>query len=195
LPGRRPRDGIPAPPWTEQEIAAALGCTRAFVRTRLQRIRQRLEELSDDEAGQPAELGDKLKYCLAAPASEYLTIRGRSTEFPADSPSGSAAAAMTLGEMLPSADPPLGLLIAVRRHAKRLMKPGASDVPAGVHEVVYFASVAAALVRRGQRISKSSPEVSRAAWHRLAAESYLDDGLRKLFAEARQRLFGQGGGG
>jgi len=35
----------------EEEIAAKLGCTRSFVRTRLQRIRDRLERLSDDAAG------------------------------------------------------------------------------------------------------------------------------------------------
>jgi RNA polymerase sigma-70 factor (ECF subfamily) len=36
---------------TEEEIAAKLGCTRSFVRTKLDRIRDRLERLSDDTAG------------------------------------------------------------------------------------------------------------------------------------------------
>jgi RNA polymerase sigma-70 factor (ECF subfamily) len=36
---------------TEEEIAAKLGCTRAFVRTKLNRIRDRIERLSDDTAG------------------------------------------------------------------------------------------------------------------------------------------------
>ena len=36
---------------TEEEIAAELGCTRSFVRTRLDRIRQRLQRLSADTAG------------------------------------------------------------------------------------------------------------------------------------------------
>ena len=36
---------------TEEEIAAKLGCTRAFVRTNLQRIRERLQKLSGDNAG------------------------------------------------------------------------------------------------------------------------------------------------
>ena len=36
---------------TEEEIAAKLGCTRAFVRTKLNRIRDRLQRLSDDDAG------------------------------------------------------------------------------------------------------------------------------------------------
>ena len=36
---------------TEEEIAARLGCTRSFVRTKLNRIRQRLQKLSDEAAG------------------------------------------------------------------------------------------------------------------------------------------------
>ncbi|MCY2990867.1 MAG: sigma-70 family RNA polymerase sigma factor [Planctomycetota bacterium] len=36
---------------TEEEIAATLGCTRAFVRTKLNRIRDRLQRLLDDCAG------------------------------------------------------------------------------------------------------------------------------------------------
>jgi RNA polymerase sigma factor (sigma-70 family) len=36
---------------TEEEIAAKLGCTRSFVRTKLDRVRDRLERLSDDAAG------------------------------------------------------------------------------------------------------------------------------------------------
>ena len=52
----------------------------------------------------------------------------------------------------------------------------------------YFANIAAALVRHGGRISKSSPKVLRVAWERLAAESYVDDWLRRLFVTARERL-------
>ena len=36
---------------TEEEIAARLGCTRAFVRAKLQRVRDRLRRLSGDTAG------------------------------------------------------------------------------------------------------------------------------------------------
>jgi hypothetical protein len=75
-----------------------------------------------------------------------------------------------------------------------LTKPGASHIPIEVHQLVYFASIAAALVRYGERISKSSPEVLRAAWERLAGESYTQEWLRKLFAAAQERLSNLGGG-
>ena len=134
-----------------------------------------------------------LRHCLAAPASEYLRDLGQPAEFTADSPLDDVAAAMTLGELFQCTNRPLGLLIAVKRRARRLMNQGASDLPVEVHQLVYFASIAVALVRYGERISKSSSEVLRVAWERLAAESYVDEGLRRLFATARKRLSDQGG--
>ena len=142
---------------------------------------------------QPAELGDMLRHCLTAPASEYLRDLGQSAEFAADSPSECAAVDMTLGELFQCAQPPLGLLIAVKRTARRLMSPGASDMPAEVHRLIYFASIAAAMARHGERISGSSLDVLRVTWEWLAAESYADDGMQRLFATALERLSGQGG--
>jgi hypothetical protein len=84
--------------------------------------------------------------------------------------------------------------MAVKRGARRLMGPGANDLPAEVHRLTYFAAIAAALVRHGQRISKSSADVLRVAWEQLAAESYAHDGLKRLFAAAQERLSHQGGG-
>ena len=142
---------------------------------------------------QPAELGDMLRHCLTASAREYLRDLGQSAEFAADSPSERAAVDMTLGELFQCAQPPLGLLIAVKRRARRLMSPGASDVPAEVHRLIYFASIAAAMARHGERISRSSLDVLRVTWEWLAAESYADDGLQRLFGTALERLSGQGG--
>ncbi|MGA2254484.1 MAG: hypothetical protein ABSG53_07480 [Thermoguttaceae bacterium] len=141
---------------------------------------------------QPAELGELLRHCLATSVGEYLKSIAHSPDFAADSPSECAAVGMTLGELFQSADPPLGLLIAVKRAARRLMNPGTSDMPVEVHHLIYLASIAAAMVRHGEKISKSSSEVLRVAWERLAEESYVDDWLRRLFATAVERLFDQG---
>ena len=137
---------------------------------------------------QAAELGDLLRDCLAAPTSAYLWGHGQPVEFAADSPSECAAVEMTLGELFQRADPPIGLLIVVKRRARRLTNSGASNMPVEVHQLVYFASIAAAMVRHGERISKSSPEVLRGAWERLAAKSYVGEGLQRLFAMACERL-------
>jgi hypothetical protein len=124
-----------------------------------------------------------------------------SAEPATDSPWTGAAAAMTLGELFQCADPPLALLIAVKRRARRLMTTAAGDRTMDIqvrssaedHQLVYFASIAAALVRHGQRISKSSPEVLRVAWQRVAGESSVDEWLRRLLADAGERLSDQGG--
>ncbi len=57
-----------------------------------------------------------------------------------------------------------------------------------VHQLAYFASIAAALALHGHQTSKFSPEVLRAAWERLAAESFADEGLRRLFESALSRV-------
>ena len=177
----------------EEEIAATLGCSRRQVHNRLHLIRQRLQRLSDDGAGQPTGPCDVLRNCLAAPASEYLRELGQAADLVADSPLECALLNMTLGELFQRADPPLGLLIAVKRRARRLMNPGASDMPREVHRMIYFASIAAALVRHRERISNCSREGLRSAWKRLAAESYAGKGLQRLFAAAREKLSDESG--
>jgi RNA polymerase sigma-70 factor (ECF subfamily) len=140
---------------------------------------------------QPAELGDLLRHCLTVPASEYIESPGQPAEFAADSSAECATADMALDELFQSAQPPLGLLIAVKRSARRLMDSGASDLPAAVHRLIYFAAIATAMARHGQRISRSSPDVLRVTWKCLAAESHVDDGLKRLFGTALERLSGQ----
>ncbi|MGA2618436.1 MAG: hypothetical protein ABSF26_12560 [Thermoguttaceae bacterium] len=167
---------------------------------------------------QPAEVADLLRHCLETPVGEYLGIDTSpgpnktgtgsepakygpaktgggevpvpvlSAEFGADTRSEHRAVSMTLGELLGAACPPLGLLVALKRHARRLTSPGASDVPAEVHRSVYFASIAAAMARHGERISKSDPEVLRAAFEQLAAETWIEDGLAGLLGDALRRL-------
>ena len=177
---------------THAEYLEAFGVNHPELAKQLQAIDQGMaavEQIRTDlVAEDESPLGDMLRRCLAAPASEYLRGLGQSPDFAADSPLQCAAAAMTLGELFQCADPPLGLLIAVKRGARRLLGPGTSSMTADVHHFIYFASIAAAMVRHGQRISKSSPEELRSTWQRLAAESYPDNWLRRLFATAQERF-------
>jgi hypothetical protein len=122
---------------------------------------------------------------------EYLGL-GYFAEFAADSHSEWAVVEMIFGELFQSAAPPLGLLIAFKRGARRRMSAGASDVPAEAHHRIYFGSIASALVRYGQRISKSEPEKLRVAWAPLAAEKGTEEWLRSLFAAANELLADHG---
>ncbi len=166
----------------------------------------------------PAELADLLRHCLETPVGQYLGIDTSpgpnktgtgsepvkygpaktgggevpvpvlSAEFAADTPSEQDAVSVTLGELFRASCPPLGLLMALKRHARRLTSPGASDVPVEVHRSVYFASIAAAMVRHDERISKLDPEVLKAALEQLAAETWIEDRLRGLLGDALRRL-------
>jgi RNA polymerase sigma-70 factor, ECF subfamily len=180
---------------TEEEIASALTCTRTLVRRMLNRIRARLEKLcppSPPEGNrQPAELAELLRRCLESPVNRYLGIEtppGPAGHSWADAPSKEAAASMPLGELLRIADPPLGLLIGVKRRARRMMKAGVSHLPVEVERCLYLGSIAAALVRLGVRISKSEPDVSRTAFEQAAAQEWIEGGLRGLLGDALRLL-------
>jgi RNA polymerase sigma-70 factor, ECF subfamily len=180
---------------TEEEIAARLNCTRALVHGKLERIRERLERLglrgTPEDNRRSAELADFLRRCLQSSAGEYLGIdapAGRSDEFGAGAPSEQAAKSIPVGELFRASHPPLVALIALKRRARRLMKPGASSLPVEVHRGVYFGSIATALVRHGRRISKSKPEVLKVAFEQLAAEAWIEDWFRGLLGDALRRL-------
>ena len=63
---------------TEEEIAAALGCSRGRVHSKLNHIRKRLQKLLDDDDGKPAEPGDLLRQCqeLSAATDQTRIKRG-----------------------------------------------------------------------------------------------------------------------
>lgn len=132
------------------------------------------------------DLGELQQDCLAMAVGSYLgrpLIGGISPTFSADSPSEYAAVSMSLGELFRVVDAPLGLLIAVKRHARRMTKPGGSDLPAEVHRCIYFVSIAAAMVRHGERISKSNSDMLMAAFDQLAAKPWIEPWLRRLLGE------------
>jgi hypothetical protein len=101
-----------------------------------------------------------------------------------------AMLSITLRELLQTASPALGPLIAVKRHARHMARSGLNDLPAEVHRLIYFASSAAAMVGLGHSITKSDPKSVRIAFAKMAAESYVDDWLRRLFESAGDRFSG-----
>jgi len=143
---------------------------------------------------QPAELTDLLRHCLEMPVRKYLGI---DTAPAPRSHSGAYmlleedAASMPLGELFRMAAPPLRFLVAVKRHARRLTRPLASDMPAAVHRTLYFGCIAAAMVRHSERISTSKSDVLRAAFEQLQSETWIHDWLRGLLCDALPCLSGK----
>jgi len=90
---------------------------------------------------EPADWAELLRHFLRRPLLEYLgtrTTRGANEQFDADTPSEKDAVSMPLRELFRVAAPPLGLLIATKRHARHLLNHGRS-VPHEVHRSIYFA--------------------------------------------------------
>jgi RNA polymerase sigma-70 factor (ECF subfamily) len=143
------------------------------------------------EDWQPQEMRDLLRHGLETLVGDYLET-GDDAEQPGK-PRGHAtseetAVSITLRELLQIAKPPLGLLMAVKRHARHLAGSSASHLPDKVHRLVYFATIAAAMLRHGQSITKSSAESVRIAFARMAAEPYVEEWLRTLFESAGKRF-------
>ena len=111
-----------------------------------------------------ADLGDLLRDCLAMAAADYLYAPARrAREFSADSPSEHAAVAMPLGTLFRAAAPPLGLLIAVKRHARRLANP---RCPATCRSTFITASTSSALRRRWSGLASRSANRTPACYGR-----------------------------
>jgi hypothetical protein len=57
-----------------------------------------------------------------------------------------------------------------------------------VAEVLYFASIAAALVRRGKRISQLDDDTLRSCFERIMTEPWLDEDTRTLMRAGKEQL-------
>ncbi len=94
----------------------------------------------------------------------------------------------TFGELLADPRPPLGLLQATKRFAKSHREHGSSLLPPQVATVLYYASIAAALVRCERRISDLSDAKLREGFDWCIARDWVGDGIRELLVEAAGRV-------
>jgi DNA-directed RNA polymerase specialized sigma24 family protein len=80
----------------------------------------------------------------------------------------------TIGDLLRQTSPRLASLVALKEAARSFVRESANDLPGEIATALYFASIAAALVRRQIRISKSDDTILRYGFDRLATRSWLD---------------------
>ncbi len=90
--------------------------------------------------------------------------------------------------------PPLGLLQRTKEFAKSSRSHPDSPLPVEVATVLYFAAIAAAMVRWGRRITRQGDAALRGGFEWGAALSWIDDPLRALFQEGLKALGGPGAG-
>jgi DNA-directed RNA polymerase specialized sigma24 family protein len=104
---------------------------------------------------------------------------------------GSANAA-TLGELLRAPSPPIESLKQVKELARSWACGEQEDVPAEVAWALYFATIAAAYVRHGLRISRLDDNMLRQGLETLGAIPWLDSGTCQLVDLALRKLNSSG---
>jgi len=140
-----------------------------------------------DPTWSPQELKRLLEETLARPLVDFLAEELDAVQFFTDHPHPRLNSHSLLGDLFQDEDPPVALLSAAKRQARQAVKRTAG-AGAEVSSVLYFASIAAALVMRGERISKSSDEMLRNGLSTLQEEVWPPEGLRRLFRAAQRRV-------
>lgn len=137
-----------------------------------------------------ADLGALLRHQLAAPLRATLSADERvSRKLSPPTGSTNRAEPQTLADLFQHPAPPLELLNAVKRwskHFARQTKP--PSLPVEIGTTLYFAALAAALVRHQQQISSSEKDVLNYGFEMMLTQSWLTNELQWLFESARREL-------
>jgi hypothetical protein len=135
------------------------------------------------ELWSPAELGAILAHQLAAPLECDLggldpRIGERLRQW--NAPGGPPL--RTFSDALRHKHPPLELLELIHRFAKNCRQNADGPVPQEIATVLYFASIVAALVRCGRRITALDDDALRRSVDWALQQPWLDADTRALFA-------------
>ena len=99
----------------------------------------------------------------------------------------------SFGDLLAHPNPPLELLKITKDFAKASRLSPHSPMPREIASVLYFASIAAALVRCGRRITSLSDEALSDGLRWVLGRRWLEEPTRNLTAEALRLLCPQPG--
>jgi hypothetical protein len=151
---------------------------------------QSLARLLDAETGggdwTAEEMAAILRHQLAAPLRADLTATNPRAGKTLDTVSQAGPPPATFGELFAHPRPPLELLELAKDFGKALRRDAACGVPAGVATVIYYASIVAARLRCGRRISDLDETALRRGVEWALAQPWLDEATRAMFEEARR---------
>lgn len=117
-----------------------------------------------------------------------LDLKVAPEEFAAASREVGSEPLLTLGDLLAHKQPPLVLLEAVKRYGRKRVHRDDRGLPGEIASALYFASIAAALVRQGQRITSSDDEMLRFGFKRVLERPWIGSPLRELFEGALAQI-------
>jgi len=90
----------------------------------------------------------------------------------------------SVGELLSSAHPSLDKIRELKEYARALALNTSETLPTEIASALYYLAIAAALVRCGERITKSSNSVLRRGWTLLKPQPILSADLVDLVDQA-----------
>lgn len=90
----------------------------------------------------------------------------------------------SFADLMRHPNPPLVLLQMTKNFAKANFNHPDSPLPHDISRVLYFACIAAAWLRCGQRITNLDDSGLRDGWTWVVDQDWVDDGTKKLMEEA-----------
>ncbi|MCK4342389.1 MAG: hypothetical protein KAY37_11780 [Phycisphaerae bacterium] len=151
----------------------------------------------EDKLWEPEELGGVLRHQLAAPIefdlggvySAGTEARPTRVEYYLKQAASSPGPELnSFAELLYHPSPPVELLRLTKQFAKAHRNQPHSPLPREVSTILYFASIAAALVRCQKRISELEDAALRDGFKWSRDQSWVDAALRALFADGLKLL-------
>jgi hypothetical protein len=144
------------------------------------------------ELWEPGELGTILEHQLAAPL-EFKSVgvdQARLREIRAECQAPDEIE--TFGDLLFHPQPPVALLDLAKQFAKAGCGHPESPLPDEVAAVLYVACIVVAQTKCGRRITRLGDEGIQYGLDRALRQTWLDESIRNLLEEGRQRLFARG---
>lgn len=149
-----------------------------------------LEEVeAEDHLWSDADLGDVLSHQWTTPLEVDLSgMEGAISERVELLTESKGLLLRSFGDLMEHPNPPLELLELAKEFAKRCICSPHSPIPHDVARVLYFASIATALCRRGKRITTLSDNdvVDGIRWS--LSRDWLSAGARNVLTSGRDAL-------
>jgi hypothetical protein len=142
-------------------------------------------QYSDARAWPPREYRAILRHQLAARIEADLPDTEPGQEPSHEAPRNrNGPCSLTFAELFERPDPPLALLRRVKDFAKAHRDAPRSAYPPDIAALLYYASIAAALVRRGKRITSLDDQTLRQGFDWCLKCDWIVEPLRALFTAA-----------
>jgi hypothetical protein len=144
------------------------------------------EDGGDVHLWRPDDLRDMWQHQLAAPL--VLSLGHLSPEVAHRISAEGRDPLLRLAEVLQDSRPPVGILQLLRRFAKSCRADPGIPLPREFVMLLYYASIAAALVRCHERISNLSNDSIRRGLRWYRKQPWLDEATRALLRDGERRL-------